>query len=153
MIEISGAEQLTALSKRLKDAGERGLKRELDKAIRDAVTPFREAVRQSALNKLPRKGGLAERVADQVVPRPRKVNSSKGVGLRVTAVGRQGMRSLIALDQGRIRHPVFGDDKTWVSQRVVGRFWAMPAEELQPKVAAEVQAAIDRVAHKIDGAL
>ena len=153
MIEVSGAEQLAALSKRLKDAGERGLKRELDKAIREAVAPLKDAVRQSALNKLPRKGGLAQRVADQVVPRSRKVNSSKGVGLRVVATGKQGMRSLAALDAGRIRHPVYGNTDKWVAQAVQAHFWSQPLEELAPKAAEDVQAALDRVARRIDGRL
>lgn len=153
MIEVSGAEQLAALSKRLKDAGERGLKRELDKAIREAVAPLKDAVRQSALQRLPHKGGLNQRVADQVVPRPRKVNSSKGVGLRVVATGKQGMRSLAALDAGRIRHPVYGNTDKWVSQRVAPRFWSQPMEEIAPKAAEDVQAALDRVARRIDGRL
>ena len=152
MIEVTGAEQLAALSKRLKDAGERGLQRELNKGIREAVEPFREAFRQSALNKLPRKGGLAQRVVDQVIPRPRKINSSKGVGLRVIATGKAGMRSLAALDAGRIRHPVFNTDR-WVSQLVQAHVWSQPAEELGPKVTKEVRAALDRVARKIDGGL
>lgn len=153
MIEVSGAEQLAALSKRLKEAGEKGLQRELNKGIREAVEPFREAVRQSALNKLPRKGGLAQRVADQVVPRPRKVNNSKGVGLRLIATGRQGMRSLAALDAGKIRHPVFGDTEKWVSQLVQAHVWSQPAEDLGPGVARQVQAAINRVVRQIDGPL
>jgi hypothetical protein len=145
---VDTASQFGALAKSLKAAGEKGLQRELNKAVRNAVAPLKAAVQESARTTLPRHGGLADRVAAAAVPRSRRQNSSKGVGLRVTATGRKGMKNLQALDAGKVRHPVYGRD-AWVAQSVTPGFWSKPLEELAPKARAELEAAMQRIANQV----
>ena len=140
-----GAAQLAALAKALKDAGNKGLQRELTKGITQAVKPLKAAVAASARAKLPSSGGLAERAAG--IPIRSRRNKS---GLRVVATGRGGMKNVKALDAGTVRHPVYGRS-AWVSQSVTPGFWTEPTEELAPEVRAQVEKAMDVVARKIEG--
>lgn len=157
-LELRGANQFVAVANALKEAGDKGLQRELNKALRESAKPFAEKVRENALEMLPNRGGLNQRVADQVVPRVRKSNSSRAQGVRLAATGRQGMKSIKNLDAGKLRHPVFArgdqsrDEWPWVPQTVTPGFWSKAAEEVGPQVTANAQAALDVVARKIDNA-
>lgn len=157
-LEFRGTNQFVALSKALKDAGEKGLQRELNKGLRESARPFAAAVRRNALEMLPKRGGLNERVADQVVPKVRKSNSKRAQGIRLGATGREGMKAIRNLDRGKLRHPVYADggksrdEWTWVDQAVEPGFWSKAAEEVQPEVAKRAQEALDTVSRKIDNA-
>lgn len=149
MIDIQGADQLVALSRRLKEAGARDLERELSKAITAAVKPLRKALQESARQKLPSRGGLNERVAKSRVTTKKALSGrGSGSGVRVTAGGRKSQLS--DMDQGSLRHPVYGNRQVWVRQQVQPGWWTEPTEEIGPTVQAEVQKALRRVADKIE---
>lgn len=141
MIEVQGAEQLAHLSKRLKEAADKGLQRELSKALRDATAPVKGAARESALATLPRHGGLNVRVANSKFSTRRRPD-----GLRVSA---QNAYALKQLDEGVSRHPVFGHRDRWVVERVNPGWWSKPVERLAPEARAEIIKAMDRIAAKI----
>lgn len=157
-LELRGVNQLQAVSKALKDAGDRGLQRELNKALREAAKPFAERVRQNALEMLPKHGGLNERVAEQVVPTVRRSNSARAQGIRLGATGKQGMKQIIGLDRGRLRHPVWPrrnqsrDEWTWVAEKVTPGFWTKAVEATGDQIKADMQSALDVVSRKIDHA-
>lgn len=147
MIEVRGADQLAALARALKEAGEKGLQRELARGIAKAVRPFKAAVANSASDTLPSSGGLAARAAAGSVPRVRR-NAN---GVRMVATGKQGLKGLRALNAGTVRHPVYGRD-AWVSQSVAPGFWDRAVEEVAPEVRKGIEEAMDAVAKKIGGA-
>ena len=149
-VDINGVDQFAALARTLKELGDKGLQRELNKAISDAVKPFRQSVRQSALDTLPAKGGLNRRTADRVSPRLRKRSGRAAQGVRMVATGKQGLRNLAALDEGWVRHPVFGGSADWVQQDVTPGFWSRPAEELLEPTRDKIIEAMESVAKKID---
>lgn len=144
-IEIRGADQLQALSKRLKDLGDKELKREFSKAISAATKPLVQELRQSARETLPKKGGLADRVAKSQIRTVRRA-SSRTQGIRVTA---KNPYVLGRLDQGKLRHPVFGRN-VWVDQTVKSGWWTRPTEAIGPDVRREVGAAMAAMARKLD---
>jgi hypothetical protein len=144
-VEVRGVEQLAALARQLKAAGDKGLKRELSKGIAAATKPLKVAVKQSALETLPKKGGLNVRVAAQISPRTRR--SANGV--RITATGKQGARNLADLDRGIVRHPVFGHRGRWSVEKVRPGFWTRPLEDLAPGARQELLDAMQRVAGQI----
>lgn len=158
-MDINGADQLVRLSKALKDAGAKDLQRELSKGIRDAVKPAKAAIRQSALDTLPSRGGLNERVANRVAPRIRRSTSGRGgSGVRLIAIGKRGMKEIVRLDRGELRHPVWPradqtrGEWTWVDQAITPGFWTKPLEALAPEIRREVLASMEAVAKKIDRA-
>ena len=141
MIEIRGAEQLATLSKRLKEAGDKDLKKELSAGIRQAMEPLKQEVRQSALRTLPQRGGLARRTAKTSL---RVTRSARGIRL----VGKSS-DSIRRMNSGTIRHPVFGNRSVWVDQRIPPGWWDRPTQSAAPQVRADLLKAMDRVARKI----
>jgi hypothetical protein len=145
--EVRGAEQLAALSRRLKAAGEKDLQRELSKGIAKAMKPLRQELQRSA-QRLPRRGGLAKRVADSKMRTTRR-NTGRAVGLRLTVTNPENIRRM---DNGTVRHPVFGRrNRPWVTQPVKPGWFTDPTEAAAPVVRAEVEAAMRAVTAKIDG--
>jgi F0F1-type ATP synthase gamma subunit len=157
-LELRGANQFAAVAKALKESGDRGLAREFNKALRDSAKPFQEAVAREAEATLPRRGGLNKRVAKLAVPKVRKSNSKRGVGIRLVAVGKSGAKSLARMNRGQVRHPVFANGRktreewVWVTQSITPGFWTKAADATQKDVARNMQAALDAVARRIDQA-
>lgn len=141
MIEVRGADQLTRLSKNLKDAGRRDLERELSKGISRALKPVIASLRASAQTTLPHRGGLAARVAGSQM----SISGHKQ-GLRLTA---KNAYALAQLDKGTVRHPVYGNREAWVTQKVDRGWWTRPTEAAGPRARREAQQAMDRVAREI----
>lgn len=150
------AQQLAVLGKRLKQAGEGGLRKELLAGIRASAKPTIAKIRESALTELPGSGGLAALVAaSKFGARTRLTGSSARV--TITGVGRN-VRNLRLMNSGRVRHPVFarGDDRhgwTWVNQRVTAGWFDRPIEQNAPQIRAAIDTKMREVARKIEGAL
>ena len=104
------------------------------------------AVKANADPALPTKGGLSRRFKTGVGVRTRVAGQS--VGVRI--VGKNGY-DVEAIDAGYVRHPVFGNRKAWVLQRVQAGWFTKPIEAQEHTVRAEVLNAIDRVARKVEG--
>ena len=141
MIEIRGGDNLPELARELKALGEKDLAKELTQAIGRAMKPVKAAIRESARDTLPQQGGLNERVARSRISQRRNRN-----GLRLVAAG--GRRDL--LDKGRLRHPVFGRDNSWVEQRVTPGWWSKPVEAAEDEVRREIEKAMDDVVRKLN---
>lgn len=144
VIELRGADQLTALSARLKEAGDRGLQRELSKGLRKAVEPFKQAVAQST-QILPSSGGLAAVAAAKSVPR---ISRSSKNGLRMVATGKGGLKGLAQLNAGSVRHPVYNRGG-WATQSVPAGFWDKAVKEVEPEVRKQLELAVAEIIKKI----
>ena len=128
---------------------------EIDKAIsaavEDELDKLPDAVRRSAMEILPKKGGLNKLVAARVVPKTKRSPGS----IQVFADGRQGLKELSRIDRGLLRHPVFADpdksrkDWKWVSQKVNKRFWSRPVELRADEIKKAVTAALEQLARRI----
>jgi hypothetical protein len=147
-IVIVGANQLDALSKRLKAAGSEGkqLRKELLKAIRDAAKPAVGDVKRSVDQRIPSSGGLARKVRVGIGVRTRA--SGPKTGVRIVARNKINVE---ALNAGRLRHPVFGNTNVWVQQRVEPGWFTKPIEARQDEIRGSVVDAIDRIARKVEG--
>ena len=163
---ITGADDLEKLAKRLKAEGGTELRKELLRGIRETNKPTVKKVKQSALDNLPKRGGLAAKVAkDPIGTRTRLTGNSAGV----TIQRKRGR----GLNEGRLRHPVFvknrnaigfktgrgktghvlgGDDRkkwTWVSQKVSSHWFNKPIEDDAPHIRNGLQKVMQDVAAKI----
>ena len=147
-IRIEGAEQLAALAKRLKQVGDKELRRELMRGIQRSTKPLRPAVQASARSRLPQRGGLAAEVGAARV-RTRTRTAGEHVGVRVEVSSPRGDIDMRAIDRGRLRHPVFGHRDRWVTQRIDAGVISDPLEDQAPQVRREVLAAMESVAEKI----
>jgi hypothetical protein len=131
--ELKGPEDLARLSRVLKAVGDKDLQRELSKAIQAAMLPVREELPRSA-QRLPRRGGLAARVAASKT-RIQRRNTGRAVGVRLRVDNEDNIRRI---DKGTVRHPVFG------------RWRADPTDAARPAFAAAVDRAQNDIAAKID---
>lgn len=146
-ITIVNAEGLARLGAHLKAAGRGDLRRKLLAGIRAAAKDITPDIQQSARDTLPRRGGLAERVAGSRFS-TRTSLSSRGASVRLTGVNAYQIRGMNA---GRLRHPVYGQPSVWVGQSVEPGWFDRPIERAAPDVrrrisqtAADVAADITR---------
>lgn len=149
-VRMTGADDLARLSKQLREAGDKGLQRELSKSIRDALKPVRTvALPKSALETLPRRGGVGAVVAKTKYSISKKTGN-RVAGLRLTA---KNIYNLRRIDQGVLRHPVFKSEKRphpkWVNQKVTPGWFTKPTDDAAPDVRREIAKGMDRVARQI----
>lgn len=141
-IEIRGGEQFNALAARIRKA-EGELKPELYDALERAAPPLERAATRSALANLPRRGGLNAVVAAAGISHQRRAG-----GIRITA---RGITQLALTDQGKVRHPVYGNPGTWVGQAIPKAldWFGNPIRDGAPKIREELGKALDKIARKI----
>jgi hypothetical protein len=144
--ELKGPEDLARLSRVLKAVGDKDLQRELSKAIQAAMLPVREELPRSA-QRLPRRGGLAARVAASKT-RIQRRNTGRAVGVRLRVDNEDNIRRI---DKGTVRHPVFGRWRAGVKPQPVKPGWFTdPTDAARPAFAAAVDRAQNDIAAKID---
>jgi len=148
-LRISGAEDLAAVSKRLKAAGEsgKGLRRELLAAMQRSTKPIKADVAQSWAARMPHRGGLAGRRL-RLVTRTR--TGGKRVGVRIVSASTDGY-DLGQIDRGNLLHPVFGNKKVWSTQRITAGVITEPQEQAAPDVRAVIVRAINDINRKVEG--
>lgn len=145
-LRVTGADDLAALGKALKAAGDRELRRELMKGLQRAGKPAKEAAKAAARSELPSSGGLGEYVArSKFSVRTRASGNSPGVEV----VAKNAELDLPAMNRGRLRHPVYGNRNRWVTQQIKPRWFTDAMEAQAPQVRRELVAAIRAVAAKL----
>lgn len=140
--EIRGVEQLAELSAKLKAIGDKELSREFSKSVSAAMKPLVQELRRSAASTLPSSGGLAAKVAKSQIRTQRRASS----GIRVVGKNAYGIKEM---DEGRVRHPVFGNRSAWAVQSVRPGWWTKPTEQVGPDVRRALQEAMEAIARKV----
>lgn len=120
-IKITGtAEAYATLAKDLRRAGSVTLRKELFSGLQRAARPVLEDVRAAATaGKIPRRGGLAARVAKGSITAKSVRNSGNESTVRITAKSKAGAKAdFNDLNNGKLRHPVFGNRGKWRQQKI-----------------------------------
>jgi hypothetical protein len=129
----------------MKDAGDREIRKDLLRGIRDGVRPVGEAMKEEYRDGLPHGGGLNEAMAAaKISPRTRTSGKSAGVRLVYTSPG----HDMPAVERGQIRHPVYGHGP-WVSQTVPSGLGEKGVEKSMPKALDAVQEAMQDTLRRI----
>lgn len=152
MSGVRGTNQLgqVARAARLADANmPKSIKRRLAKMGPKA----KKVVQGTAAAKLPKTGGLAALVAGSMSVR---VNvdtglTSAGVTLEYTAKGKGENRDIPAMNDGLVRHPVYGHRARWVMQRVTPGFWDDAADVTSDDAHNHVRDVLDETIHILKG--
>jgi hypothetical protein len=143
---LAGLEQFKKLSKDLREAGDKDMRRELYRGLQRATKPLKVAAKESAGQVLPTRGGLADRV--QRARYNTKSRAGNNPSVRIEAKDAKGRAvDLEALDRGTVRHPTYGR-KPWVNQRVTPGWFTQPMQDGATEVRVEIVRAIDAVARK-----
>ncbi len=135
-----------ALSKAAKE-----LKRRVVDAAKTAVDEvYRPAMVASVPQFMP-SGYAPSLMADLVVKTSvRLTGSAPGVTATVTApTGGPKGREVLALESGRLRHPLFGNKRHWYEQRVKRGFASKPLKEIRPRIVDRIDSELDRIATEI----
>jgi hypothetical protein len=149
----AAAQDLAVLARNLRDAGETGLRRELQAAIRHAAATIPPVVRAELPERLPARYAAVLEPDLDMGSSTRTTGTEIGVSVYARPGGRK-KRKLPRLDLGILWHPVFGDYLVprrlweWAEQglpSVRPGFFSGPVEDAAPRVRADMIAAIDRV--------
>jgi hypothetical protein len=143
-LQIRGAEDLGALAKRLRAAGEsgKGLRKELYAGMNRATKPLRAEAQKRAATDLPQEGGLAALVSKR--KGNTRILTGKNPRVSITFGG-----TAMSTDRGFVRHRVFGRGP-WVTQSVEGGGWFTETMRAgAPTVRKELNEAIENVANQI----
>jgi hypothetical protein len=149
------ARSLNAVAVRLREIGDEGLARELQREVGQAVDPLKDRIPAALRPHLP------DRYAD-VLAGELKVSRSTSLGAagdvaRVTVLASASgtkRRKLDRSDAGILFHPVFGDRKDWREQgapSVKPGWFTDPVGESVPEIREAVERALDEVVRKAAG--
>lgn len=148
MSHVTGTLRLRQVARLLRDASPE-LRKELYAGIRKPLKPFTAQVRAEVPSSVP--SGYAPVLAPSI-----KVSLATGLrggGLGYTfevyAKGRKEERDVRAVNAGILRHKEWGHEP-WHSQHVRGGFVDRPVEQLGQQIAKEADAAVEKVAAKIE---
>jgi hypothetical protein len=161
--QAGGAKDCFRLAHALHEAGQKDLKRELDKASREAGNVIVDAVRADTDKYIPRdfeksfKASLEAKVEVRLIQ-----------GRRISAVfwamGKSYRRKIEEMNAGTLRHPVFGRSRRlkrhwihkatsqlneWVDQPIRPGLVDEPARAAMPKAVEKIEDAVHRVVDKI----
>jgi hypothetical protein len=145
-VQVRGANDFYALSRRLKNAGQGDLRKEFHRSVRSAAKPLIPKVRQAARDTLPKAGGLNERIARKSY-RAQARTGAATAGVRI--VGSKVDPRIN--NEGRVFHPVFGRPGSAVVQMVPaarGYFddtLASEAPVVQAQITEELRVWADRI--------
>jgi len=142
----AGSRQLHNLARLLKESGDRELRKELLRGIRDSNKGTIRKVRANAEATLPKRGGLAAKVArSKIATRSRVSGTNIGVKIR----GTDPRVNLNRLDDGKLRHPVFGNRRNWAEQSVPRGWFSEPIRDDLPRILRDIHQVVAEVADKI----
>lgn len=146
-LRVTGAQDVEAFSRRMKEAGNKGLRRELSKALGHEMKPITANVVRSLDEYLPDayagtlSGSLKLRAATTAGKNP-------GVKIVARAKGRKSVRRVGALERGSLRHLTWGR-RPWHAQSVKPGFFTEPIQDRADELRRALLAAMDRIARKI----
>lgn len=140
-----GAHQLEVLARRLKATGDRELRKELLRGIREGTKGTKPKIANSLASRLPKRGGLAARMATSRITTKTKL-SGRTVGVTLEARAPHDIRGMNA---GRLRHKVFGREQ-WVDQDIEPGVFTDPIEEDAPEIRDAVQRVMRNLADRIE---
>lgn len=143
-LDITNVRGFQELSKRFKAAGleGKGLRRNLSKQINKETKPARMKAKANARTMLPKRGGLARRVAATTLTTSARF-TGPGVGVRIQGKGKAGARSVKRIDEGVVTHPVYGRRKRWVTQQVKPGWFTKAMEDSAPRMRHAVVEAVN----------
>ena len=142
--DLVGRESLLRAAAHVKEVGDRGLRIALQRNLRLATAPLLPEIKQSALDTLPKRGGLAARVAGAKLST--SISLGKTVRVSIKARGVEGSMDVKAMNEGKLRHPVFGNRAVWRTQTIRPHWFDLPVERGIPAIRGSVKLACDEIA-------
>jgi len=163
-VQIIGTGQLLELQRRLRAAGNEGLRQSMQRRIRRAAEPLKDDLQRTARSlQIRSQGGGGSRPSPTSRPLRATIAAAIRISVRTTS-GSAGARVWVdrsalppdlrnmpgVLNTGRIRHPVFGNRHKWVTQWVSpSPWWDATVRRHQPRMRAEIARITDDVKSRL----
>ncbi|MEV6803137.1 hypothetical protein [Streptomyces sp. NPDC051132] len=165
-VRILNTGSLLELQRRLRAAGGENIRASMQRRIRRAAEPLRDdlqdAVRGLAITSQGRAAG--RRGGPSPTTRPLRASIASAIRISVRTTGTPGARvwldrSLLPpdippglvnrLNEGRVRHPVFGNRRRWAQQNATPLWWDKTVRQHTPRMEREVARVLDDVRRKL----
>ncbi|MGW4388202.1 hypothetical protein [Streptomyces sp. NPDC004685] len=164
---ILGTGQLLTLQQRLRAAGHENIRRSMQRRIRRAAEPLRDdlqdSIRSLDISSPGRRAG--KRGGPSPTTRPLRASIAEAVRISVRTTGDPGatvwvdkgrlppdipMGVVNRLNEGRLRHPVFGNKSRWSQQNAPAGWWDKTIRQHRPRMEREVARVVDDVRRRIE---
>lgn len=151
MIEVRGAEQLYALARDCKAAGNKTLLHRMRKGLDRAGAKAKPLVTASAEKSMPTGYGPTLAGAMQVRTSVRTGAETAGVRIIAFAEGNPRRRDVPRLNAGILAHPVWAHRDRWVRQTagVTAGFFDRAGEQIADGAVEQMQQVLDETARQI----
>lgn len=146
-VSPKGITELQNLARDLKEAGSKEFRKEFRDAGKRIGVPVGQAMKESAVSELPHHGGLGTWVAARMVTtvQVRLAGANIGVRFKSRRRGVKGLSDLAALNNGRARHPLFGDKSHWYVTPVKAGWIGKALDPMADDIRDQFLKAIDTV--------
>ncbi|MGW3595012.1 hypothetical protein [Streptomyces sp. NPDC005167] len=165
-VQILGTGQLIELQRKLRAAGHENIRSSMQRRIRRAAEPLRDDL-QGTIRSLSiwssgrgsgKRGGLSP------TTRPLRATIAGAIRISVRTAGSPGARVWVdkgllppdlkrmpqVINDGRIRHPVFGNRKRWATQTAAPLWWDKTVRRHTPRMQSEVARVLDDVRRRLE---
>lgn len=166
-IRLLGTGQLLELQRRLRSAGHENLRASMQRRIRRAAEPLRDDL-QSTIRGLDIRSqgrGGGKRGGPSPTTRPLRAGIAAAVRISVRTGGNPGARVWLdkarlppdipmglvnRLNEGRVRHPVFGNKRHWAQQNTTPLWWDKTVRAHEGRITREVERVVDDVRRRLE---
>jgi len=126
-VRITGAARLHEVAKAIRVTGDKGLGREMARALAATTTPLQEAIDAEAARVMPVRGGYRAVLSRSLHHKTSQRTGSRSATIRLItyADGTGERRDVEALEKGVLRHPVSGRSRTVRGRGRVPNPWAV----------------------------
>jgi hypothetical protein len=109
-VTVHGAATFRKVAAQMRAVGQGDLAKGMNRALSKATNPLRDSIRESAAQTMPHSGGYAAVLEKSLRFRINQHGGGNTASVTLTtyADGTSERRDVVALESGRLRHPVFG---------------------------------------------
>ena len=164
---ILGTGQLIELQRRLRAAGHENIRSSMQRRSRRAAEPLRDDLQSKirGLSISSQGRGSGKRGGRSPTTRPLRAAIADAVRISVRTAGAPGARVWLdkgllppdippgvvnRLNEGRLRHPVFGNKRRWTQQTTSARWWEKTVRAHQDRITREMERVVDDVRRKLE---
>lgn len=165
-IRVIGTGQLLELSARLRRAGHENIRSSFHRRIRRAAEPLRDELQDAIRGLDIRSQGRApgKRGGPTLNTRPLRATIADAIRISVRNSGNPGARVWVdkgrlprdlkrmpdVINDGRIRHPVFGNRRRWATQWADPGWWDKTLRSHRDRITREVSRVTDDVRQRLE---
>ncbi|MGW8703238.1 hypothetical protein ACWGOK_41105 [Streptomyces eurythermus] len=163
-VRLLNTGSLLELSRRLRAAGGENIRQSMHRRIRRAAEPLRDdlqsAIRQTRITS----DGRRSRGGPSPTTRPLRATIADAVRISVRTGSSPGATVWVdkgrlpadlkkmpdTINDGRIRHPVFGNPRRWATQWASPPWWDTTVRQHRPRMEREVARVLDDVRRRLE---